>query len=95
MFIVLDVYDDKLFDYRTRHVMIGAGTQFYPTDYKDIELGTTIDNNGTLLEVKEPIDVVALKINAVYLDAYNIFVNDMESITKRVGQNKKKRTTRK
>lgn len=95
MFIVLDVYDEAICEYRPRHVVIGAGTQFYPCSYNDIDKGTIINNHGSLITVKEPIDQVAIKINAIYSEAYTMFISEIESIRTTLKSRNKKRTTRK
>jgi hypothetical protein len=77
MVIVLDVYDDRIMEFQPRHIVIGAGTQFYPLTYNDIDKGTMINNCGSLIQVKEPIDIVATKLNDVYSSSYNVFMSEM------------------
>ena len=84
MFVVLEVYDDTISDYRHRHIVIGAGTMFYPIDYNDIDRGTIVNNYGSLIRVREPIDQVAIKMNKVYTEAYSLFILEMQGFIKKV-----------
>lgn len=83
MFIVLDIYDEVSMDYRPRNLMLSSIIYFYPKNYNDIDAGTIIFTGHNNIICREPLDVVAVKVNELFTHAYNIMGSDIISVINR------------